>query len=83
MGYNTGERDAAYRQLLEEQDPSKLIENLRRHRIAYVAIDDDMRNGEFGKTLNESVYEGNFEKVFVEGASENGNLVIYRVPPAG
>jgi hypothetical protein len=83
MGYNTAERDAVYRELLGEQNPAKLLENLRRNRIAYVAIDDEMRKGEFGPTLNEAVCERYFAKVFVEGQVENGFTVIYRVPPRG
>jgi hypothetical protein len=80
MGYDTGVRDRSYRELFEEQDPARLIESLREQGIGYVAIDDELRKSEFGKTLNEKMYEQHFEKVFVEGAVENGFLVIYRVP---
>lgn len=80
MGYDTGVRDRQYRELFEVKDPARLIERLRELHIDYVGIDDELRKSEFGKTLNESMYEQNFEKVFVEDAVENGYLVIYRVP---
>lgn len=79
MGYKVGERDAIYRQLLTEKNPVELIRLLNENSIKYIAVDDDLRRGEFGGVLNEAVCESYFPKVFVDRERKYGSLVIYKV----
>ena len=52
---------------------------LRANRIAFVAIDDGVRNSEMLPDLNEWVFEQHFPKVFEDTDHVYDNLVIYRV----
>jgi DNA-binding beta-propeller fold protein YncE len=79
-GYKTDEREAIYRQLFEEREPSRLMGLLQQNNISYVAIDDGLRSGNFISKLNEAVYENNFEKVFSDSEHRYGGLSIFRVP---
>jgi hypothetical protein len=79
MGYKVGERDALYKRMFEEKNPAELIRLLNENNIKYVAIDDDLRRGEFGGALNEAVYESHFPKVFVDRERRHGSLAIYKV----
>lgn len=79
MGYKVGERDAVYKRMFEEKNPAELIRLLDENSIKYVAIDDDLRRGEFGAALNEAVYESLFPKVFIDRERRYGSLVVYRV----
>lgn len=77
-GYDTAGRDSDYRQLLEERSLPDLIRELQANHIAYVAIDDGLRETTYVERLNEDLYEEHFERVFE--AADHGNLVIYKVP---
>ena len=79
-GYDTTKRDHDYRQLFESTDPYVVYRLLRQNRIAYVAIDEGVRRGEFIKRPNEDVYSLNFEKVWEDKAKVYSSLVIYKVP---
>ena len=79
-GYDTTKRDRDYRQLFESTDPYVVYRLLRQNRIAYVAIDDGVRRGEFIKRPNEDVYALNFPKVWEDKANVYNKLIIYKVP---
>jgi DNA-binding beta-propeller fold protein YncE len=78
-GYDVGSREAVYRKMFEERDPAKLIQLLSENKIAYVAIDNGVRNSPLVKRLNEQVYESTFEKVFADDRREYDQLSIYKV----
>ena len=79
-GYKTDEREAIYRTLFEEREPSRLMQLLKQNNISYVAIDDGLRSANFISKLNEAVYENNFEKVFTDAEHRYGGLSIFKVP---
>lgn len=79
-GYNVPDREALYRQMFQESDPARLKQLLRENRIAYVAIDDGVRNNETLPDMNEWVFEQHFPRVFEDTARVYDNLVIYKVP---
>jgi sugar lactone lactonase YvrE len=79
-GYDTTKRDHVYRTLFESQDPYTVFRLLRENNIAYVAIDEGVRRGEFIKRPNEEVYSLNFQKVWEDKANAYSKLVIYKVP---
>lgn len=81
-GYDTTMRDHVYRQLFESPDPYVVYRLLRQNRIAYVAIDEGVRRGEFIKRSNEDVYSLNFPKVWEDKANAYSKLIIYKVPEA-
>ena len=78
-GYDVPLRESIYRQMFEVDDLGELNRLLSNNKIAYVAIDDGVRNNETLFQLNESVYERNFEKVFEDTEQRYDNLVIYKV----
>ena len=79
-GYDTTKRDHVYRTLFESHDPYTVFRLLRQNNIAYVAIDNGVRRGEFIKRPNEELYALNFEKVWEDKTNAYSNLVIYKVP---
>jgi DNA-binding beta-propeller fold protein YncE len=79
-GHLTSERDVVYKNLFEERDLRKLLRLLRSNNISYVAIDNGVRRGGFIKSVNESVFEKNFEKVFEDTTNEYDALAIFKVP---
>ncbi|MEN3368779.1 MAG: hypothetical protein V7609_922 [Verrucomicrobiota bacterium] len=79
-GYDTTKRDEVYRLLFESPDPKLVFQLLQENNIAYVAIDDGVRRGEFIKRPNEELYDLNFQKVWEDKTSEYASLVIYKVP---
>ena len=79
-GYDTTKRDDEYRQLFESTDPYAVFRLLKKHKIAYVAIDDGVRRGEFIKRPNEELYSLNFPKVWEDKTNQYYGLVIYKVP---
>lgn len=79
-GYNLGDREIIYRQMFEERNVNRLVRLLRRHKIAYVVIDDGVRENNMFAYLNESVYQQNFERVFEDTEHRYANLTIYKVP---
>jgi DNA-binding beta-propeller fold protein YncE len=74
-GYRTAERDLLYRQMWEERNPQALLKLLHDNNVAYVALDEGVRQGEFGRNLNEPVYRKYLPAVFQEGG-----LTIFKVP---
>jgi len=74
-GYQTTERDLLYRQMWQERNPQALLKLLQDNKVAYVALDDGVRHGEFGRNLNEAVYRNYFPPGFREGG-----LTIFKVP---
>lgn len=79
-GYNTTKRDHDYRTLFESTDPYAVFRLLRENNIAYVAIDEGVRRGEFIKRPNEDVYSLNFPKVWEDKTNAYSKLVIFKVP---
>jgi DNA-binding beta-propeller fold protein YncE len=79
-GYDTSNRDRVYRELFESKDPRKVYRLLKDNDIAYVAIDNAVRRGEFVKRPNEQVYANFFPKVFEDKQNKYNSLTIYRVP---
>lgn len=78
-GYAVGPRETVYSQMFEERDPTKLIQLLKENNIAYVAIDNGVRQSSGIKRLNEAVYERTFERVFEDNQKQYDALSIYKV----
>ena len=79
-GYDTTQRDQDFRQLFESTDPYAVLRLLYKHHIAYVAIDEGVRRGEFIRRHNEELYAANFPKVWEDKTNQYSGLVIYKVP---
>jgi sugar lactone lactonase YvrE len=79
-GYDTTLRDNEFRQLFESADPYAVFRLLRKHKIAYVAIDEGVRRGEFIRRCNEELYKVNCPKVWEDKTNQYSGLVIYKVP---
>jgi DNA-binding beta-propeller fold protein YncE len=79
-GYDTSNRDRVYKDLFEGKDPRKVFRLLKDNDIAYVAIDNAVRHGEFIKHPNEQIYANFFPKVFEDKQNKYNSLTIYRVP---
>ena len=78
-GYDVESRETAYIQMFEEQDPTRLIQLLNENKIAYVAIDNGVRQSHLIKRLNETVYAQTFAKVFEDNQRQYDELSIYKV----
>jgi DNA-binding beta-propeller fold protein YncE len=65
--------------MFEETNPNELIRLLHENNISYVAIDNDVRNGDITKNNNESVYQAYFPKVFDDTENKYNNLKIYQI----
>jgi hypothetical protein len=79
-GYNVPDREALYRRMFQEGDRDELVRLLHESKIAYVAIDNGVRQNESLPDLNEALYERSFVKVFEDTEHAYDNLVIYKVP---
>jgi streptogramin lyase len=79
-GYDTTRRDSEYREFFESADPYAVFRLLRRHNIAYVAIDEGVRRNDFIKRSNEQLYSLNLPKVWEDKNNQYASLVIYKVP---
>lgn len=79
-GYNTDKRDEEYRQLFESRDPRVVFRLLKRHQISYVAIDNDVRRGDFIRHCNEGLYAQYCPKIWEDPANRFNSLTIYKVP---
>jgi hypothetical protein len=79
-GYDVRAREEIYRRMFEERDPEELVRLLNNNRIAYVGIDDGVRENELIKQLNETVYQMHFQKVFEDTGHQYANITIYKVP---
>jgi len=78
-GYNVSAREMLYRRMFEERDVVELVRLLNENKIAYVGIDDGVRNNRMIRGLNEMVYQRHFLKVFEERGRYD-NIAIYKVP---
>ena len=79
-GYAVGEREQWYRDIFALRSARELVARLQAARIAYVAIDDGLRDRGFTSRLNEELFQANLEKVFGDPDNRYGHLAIYRVP---
>lgn len=79
-GYNVSEREKIYHRMFEEHNPIELVRLLNNNKIAYVGIDDGVRENKLISKLNEIVYQEHFQKVFEDTGHQYANLTIYRVP---
>lgn len=78
-GYEFGDREKTYRAMFLERNRARLVRQLRKNNIAYVAIDDGLRKS---SGMDEAIFQQRFEKVFEDTENHYGNLTIYRVPLA-
>jgi hypothetical protein len=79
-GYNVSAREKIYRRMFEERDAGELVRLLNQNKIAYVGIDDGVRNNRLIQGLNEAVYQQHFQKVFEDSGRRYDNITIYKVP---
>lgn len=79
-GYNTPVREALYKRMYSENDPTALKQLLREHNVSFVVFEQGVRNNGFVPNINETVYQQNFEIVFDDQENKYGHLKIYRVP---
>jgi DNA-binding beta-propeller fold protein YncE len=79
-GYDVGSRQPVYREMLTTRSPRELVRRLQANDIAYVAIDDGLRNQAMVAELNESVYREHLEIAFDDADNRYANLVVFRVP---
>ncbi len=79
-GYPTAERDVVYKKMFETQNPQEVWQLLRENRISYIAVDNQLRTGDFVKKINEAVFQKHFETVFQDTENKYNNLNIYKVP---
>ncbi len=79
-GYDVGPREEIYRRMFDERNPTNLVQLLHSHNIAYVSIDDGVRENTAIRHLNEPIYRQYFEKVFEDTEHRYANIVIYKVP---
>jgi DNA-binding beta-propeller fold protein YncE len=81
-GYPTDVREDRYRRILGGTSAGEVIGLLQQEKIAYVAIDDGLRERGVVKALNEPLLAANLERVFDDPNGRHGHLAIYRVPAA-
>jgi DNA-binding beta-propeller fold protein YncE len=79
-GYSLDERERVYKRMFAERNPQELLRILKENNISYVAIDNGLKNDDFVKNVNESVYKSTFEQVFQDTENRQNGLVIYKVP---
>lgn len=79
-GYDVSAREEIYRRMFEVRDPKELVRLLNNNKIAYVGIDDGVRENKAIKQLNEEVYQMHFQKVFEDTGHQYANITIYKVP---
>ena len=79
-GYDVQAREEIYRRMFQERNPLELVRLLNRYHIAYVGIDDGVRENRAIQPLNEAVYQKYFQKVFEDTGHHYANITIYKVP---
>jgi hypothetical protein len=79
MGYPTGERDAIYKRMFEEQNADDLVKLLKDNGINYVGIDNGLRQGGLGFRRQETLFATLFPKVFEDQEKHFGQLTIYKI----
>jgi hypothetical protein len=77
-GYDTFAREKEYRSLLSMRSARELVKRLQADRIAYVAVDDGLRQNVPG--LNEDVLRSSLKLAFRGADGAYGNLSVFRVP---
>ncbi len=80
-GYPTNERDQIYKKMFESRNAAEVYALLKENDIAYVAIDDALRKGDFVKNLNEQMFARYFPVVFEDTEKKYDNLKVYSVLP--
>lgn len=78
MGYPTGERDAVYKRMFEEQNANDFVKLLKDNRITYVGIDNGLRQSGSGFRRQETLFATLFPKVFEDKEKRFGELTIYK-----
>ncbi len=81
-GHDILKREAAYKQLFQIRDPNQLIASLNEKKISFVAVDDGLRKNDIISNFSETIFQQNFERVFVDTDNSYRNLNIYKVPAA-
>ncbi len=79
-GYAVGAREQWYREVFALRSARELVRRLQAAGIAYVAIDDGLRDRGFASRLNEELFRANLERVFSDPDNQYAHLAIYRVP---
>ncbi len=79
-GYDVGKKERVYRNMFQQQNFGDLLKLLLENRIAYVAIDDDVRRNKSIAKFNEQTFKQSLEIVFEDTDKKYGNLIIYKVP---
>jgi hypothetical protein len=79
-GYDVRGREDAYRAIFAERSPRELVARLQAADIAWVAIDDGLRERGLASGINEEVFQANLELAFDDADGRYGHLAIYRVP---
>ena len=79
-GYHLGPKEQTYRGLYNIRDPEELRMNLEAYGVDFVVIDDGIRNGQFTRTLDETLFDSTFDLVYKDEDNRYGNLRIYKIP---
>jgi hypothetical protein len=82
-GYDVDARERVYREMLQSRSPRAVVQLLQQNDIAYVAVDDTLRNGVFEIVTDvneEEVLAAHLERVFEDVENRYEHLAIYRVP---
>jgi hypothetical protein len=80
IGYDVRAREEWIRELFALRTAPELIGRLQAAGIAYVAIDDGLRERDMADQMNEALIRSSLETAFVDPNNRYGHLVIYRVP---
>ena len=79
-GYAVSQREQWYRDTFAVRSARALVQRLQAAGIAYVAIDDGLRERGFASKLNEELFQANLQLAFADPDNHYGHLAIYRVP---
>ena len=79
-GYHLGPKEQTYRGLYNIRDPEELRMNLEAYGVDFVVIDDGIRNGQFTRTLDETLFDSTFDLVYKDEDNRYGNLRVYKIP---
>ena len=81
-GYDVRAREEAYRAIFASTTAAELVSRLQAAGIAYVAIDDGLRDREVVDARSEGLIESSLEPAFADPDNRYGHIAIYRVPTA-
>jgi hypothetical protein len=79
-GYDVRTREDGYRAVFASTTREELVGRLQAAGIAYVAIDDGLRERGIAGEFNETLFDDSLDLVFEDPDNRYGHLVIYRVP---